>query len=729
MKNLLTIIIVLFTLKSYSQSKPQSYYQKLFDDKGYDKSLGYSADEKRLEFSWGVPAQMEALVLMYEKTGEKKYAETLIKYIGNVIDRRDDLRGQMRGLSKVSDYRGISGAVWSTNHYNETVDSGAPYAHLVHSANILYPMAKFVAIIKQSGSVIQNLTSDPQGRYGEQTYKRIAEDIIQKINETLSFHEDQWQTEPGGIGYYKERSNNPPIKYAGKILPFNMQSSIGRVFVQMYRATSQDKYLTKLIGISNFIKSNTFFDRNLQSNTWKYWGNTDLYEDISHAGLTVSFPYECFKYNILYKGKPVYSFSDIQYYINTFIKDIYQFPLFINIGVNYNKESWNIKSNIKTGSSSYDGYISYMWLYLSEYDRRIYQIIADLQAAKNYYDKIQVDGSFLTIALLANYENLIVPINTDHGWNKTSDWKGIASGNFDNDSEDEFVVIRNSDGMIGTMEPYNKEFRSVTNNKYYSGFYNWKGIAAGDFFDDDKSEIIALSDHADTKYNGFYILKVENKNIVEKVKFTGLSAKSDWVGIATGNFISGDKDDFIAVRNFNKEVLVYKFNGTAVQSVHTNTLNLPVNAKIKAVAAGNLDSDFKDEIVLVIDSPDAKYNGIYVYDIDDKGVLTKIAQSVGGSFSVEWKGLAIGDINGDGINEIIAHKNSDGEYLVYKLNGKSLSNIGSESFPVLQTKDNVMCFGNFNHQFKNDELVTLRNDGGIILFSSAKVISKASNLK
>ena len=52
-----------------------------------------------------------------------------------------------------------------------------------------------------------------------------------------------------------------------------------------------------------------------------------------------------------------------------------------------------------------------------------------------------------------------------------------------------------------------------------------------------------------------------------------------------------------------KEVLVYKFNGTHVQVVYTNALNLQ-NSKI-TVAAGNLNNDLKDEIVLAIDSPDA----------------------------------------------------------------------------------------------------------------------------
>ena len=62
-----------------------------------------------------------------------------------------------------------------------------------------------------------------------------------------------------------------------------------------------------------------------------------------------------------------------------------------------------------------------------------------------------------------------------------SDWRGVASSNFDGDDANEFVVIRNYDGMIGTMEPFEKKFHSVTNDKYYNNQYDWKGIAAGDF--------------------------------------------------------------------------------------------------------------------------------------------------------------------------------------------------------------------------------------------------------
>ncbi|GEN73402.1 MULTISPECIES: hypothetical protein [Chryseobacterium] len=38
-----------------------------------------------------------------------------------------------------------------------------------------------------------------------------------------------------------------------------------------------------------------------------------------------------------------------------------------------------------------------------------------------------------------------------------------------------------------------------------------------------------------------------------------------------------------------------------------------------------------------------------------------------------------------------------------------------------------MCFGNFDSSSQNDELVTLRKDGGIVMFSAAKVVKTPHN--
>lgn len=189
----------------------------------------------------------------------------------------------------------------------------------------------------------------------------------------------------------------------------------------------------------------------------------------------------------------------------------------------------------------------------------------------------------------------------------------------------------------------------------------------------------------------------ENPYIVEVTRSTGWGTASDWVGAAAGNFVSGGYEEFIAVRNNPKQILVYKFNGTAIQYVYSNALNLPTNASIAAVASGNLDSDDKDEIVILVNSPYSSSNGYYVYDINDNGVLSQIATWTGWGSASDWKGLAVGDVDADGI----------------------------EYFPVDQTEGNVLGAGNLDNSSINDELIVLRNsDGGMVAFAHTEPVEQ-----
>ncbi|UEQ74657.1 hypothetical protein [Chryseobacterium arthrosphaerae] len=71
-------------------------------------------------------------------------------------------------------------------------------------------MAKFAAMVKLDPS-IQNLKYRLQGRYKNKSYDIIADDLIQKVDETFEYHKDQWYEEVNSndtIGYYKERDND-----------------------------------------------------------------------------------------------------------------------------------------------------------------------------------------------------------------------------------------------------------------------------------------------------------------------------------------------------------------------------------------------------------------------------------------------------------------------------------------------------------------------------------------
>jgi hypothetical protein len=330
---------------------------------------------------------------------------------------------------------------------------------------------------------------------------------------------------------------------------------------------------------------------------------------------------------------------------------------------------------------------------------------------------------------LTKYDNYFVPFTSNHTSISTSDWKGVACGNFDNDASDEVISVKNSDGQFYCFDIKNGSFSEISKTSNYSNSYNWAGIATGNFFGDTKDEFVAISNNQTYTSNGVYAFKCENGVITEQTKHTGWGPASNWAGIVSGNFISGGYDDFITVRNYNKEAYVCKFNGTTIQYVRTNVLSLPSNCNIVSVASGNLDSDAKDEIIILVNSSTASSCGFYIYKIDDVGNLSLVAQSTGWGTVSEWRGLCVGDFDGDGKDEFIVHRNFDGQFKLYSYSSGSIINIGTEYFPNNQTYDNILSAGNVDALSTNDELISFRNfDGGMIAFNYVFPLFSKSNI-
>lgn len=101
MRVTLWAIVLLVSQSVYGQK----YHQKIFDSLGWDQSIGWSMSKSHTPLLWQESSQQRALIEMYLATSYVKYLHTLIKRIGNIIDRRDDLRSAI-GLAPIVDYRG-----------------------------------------------------------------------------------------------------------------------------------------------------------------------------------------------------------------------------------------------------------------------------------------------------------------------------------------------------------------------------------------------------------------------------------------------------------------------------------------------------------------------------------------------------------------------------------------------------------------------------------------------
>lgn len=616
-------------------------------------------------------------------------------------------------------------------------------------------------------------------------FNYVAEQFLQRVTETINFYNNHvdsnnvglWST---NIGAYKEFNFNF-ASYPNAILPMNMQASIGRTLLEFYKATNDNFYLERVRSIGAYIKLKTSINTVTNSKTWHYWGGPDpdvvagttvkpLREDVSHSAVTALFPLECYKSGItLVNGNSelMFKYNDVLQYANTFTKDIYQDVLILKEGVtNSNtdplwifdfKENVNLVSNTVITNKSLYTYGD--WIAYSEIDAKIYQMVSDFNTSIHYQSPNMGSSSYLksliVLAYLAKYDQKFVPIAAEHSWGTESNWAGISKGNFDGDIDDgdEFVFLRNFDNKImiqnkklneGSLET---TIPSLEPNSGAGLFldnvdhdYKWAGVTAGDFYGDGKSEIIALSNCTTAGRNGFYTFNVNNIsgsgntiNFEETKSGLGFSVLSNWAGITSGDFIGDiyNKDDFIMVRNQDKKLYIYKSNGSNLQQVTSISLNhislgagkIGTTSNIKAIASGNLDGNSLngDELAVLVDGSSSNYSGLYIYQINNTGQIGLIVKSVGWGTGSNFKGLAVGDFDYNGKDEVVIHRNFDAHYSVYELDefNTNLVSIGAEFFDTRQTENNILCAGNFEAVCKNDELISLRNtDAGIIMYSN-----------
>ena len=90
-------------------------------------------------------------------------------------------------------------------------------------------------------------------------------------------------------------------------------------------------------------------------------------------------------------------------------------------------------------------YATGRWLNVSIFDKDIYHIISDAFMGK-IFDKTLNESSgeiFLAVANLRAFQHLLVPIAVNRSPGPSSEFAGVAAGDFDDDGIDEFVAVRN----------------------------------------------------------------------------------------------------------------------------------------------------------------------------------------------------------------------------------------------------------------------------------------------
>ena len=167
------------------------------------------------------------------------------------------------------------------------------YDFMVHSAMICYPMAMFAEEVYNSDLKYNNF------------YREKADEYIDRIKESISYHDSEFNALSDGSGYFKFISNNP----AGLLdeeVPYNMELAMGRTMLRLLSLPSQAPitkaermlYQARVEALAkNFQKSLRVLD---DGYIWEYEKGGESIENPVHGHIDAQFLYQAYKAGIVF---------------------------------------------------------------------------------------------------------------------------------------------------------------------------------------------------------------------------------------------------------------------------------------------------------------------------------------------------------------------------------------------------------------------------------------------
>ncbi len=647
------------------------------------------------KLAWSESNILMAYLSMYRATGNVNYLRKLIQHADNVLNQRDEIKGRV-------DYRGISGPTWVATKYSKNRE---PYVWVVHTGMITYPMADFAQLVLHESKLWRELSDDGTN------FLDIANEYVVKIRRAISAHESQWDDSEGTyraqsdapIDTYTGRVisvSNQTIRLPGEVFPFNMYAAMGRTLIMMYKATGDADYRYKVSRMAEHFRNHLqLMDLVMkhgglspdQSYVWKYSSCEDHLEDIGHASIEVDFAFLSYKEGIVFQK------TDMERFALTFTDNIYKAPMKFNdrvdgMGTNNQKREY-------IGG----------WMALSTINRDIYHAIADVYVDRALYGQKSVDCKVLQgIANCALYQQHLEPAAEYRGMGSASHFNGISGGDFDGDSLDEMVTVRNYDGNFYIYEiGQDGKFVRLASNTAPGSNSHWAGVAAGDFDKDGADEFVAVRN-----FDGdIYMYKLRNDRIVTIAKNTAPGSNSQWAGISAGDFDGDGADEFVAVRNSDGDFYMYELRGNQILEMTRNTTP-GSNSQWAGIAAGDFDGDGADEFVAVRNAD----GNFYMYELQNNQIVEIARNTAPGSHS-KWTCISAGDFDADGETEFIASRDYDGDFYIYRLENGSIRLRYRECLPQ-NFRINVMGHGRLESKAQEfDNIMVIRDyDANVFVY-------------
>ena len=599
------------------------------------------------------------------------------------------------------------------------------------------------------------------------TYLDFANWLEIRLRATYDFLEsDYWESGTTGLcdydnsiafGGYSAIVPHPLTTDATSIAQINQQCAIGKTLAYMYLYTNSTStykaaFQDHVINIARNLwchlnrinpdESYPSLPNNLYQASEGYWSwcgdyncgcyvgsdnpgpCTTRWEDVGHGLEEAQFLELCYRYNITFlnSSTPLFSNTTMKKMANTFAYIICRNP---------NDFSGNV-----AGGQGSDNWMAAHWGFLIPYNPYIYQELSDFVSSYALYNPLtsgsspgQIQTSYLALAQspysYSNsdpfYSNANALTGSNFKFNPIAVRRGhslgvsnvynLASGDFDNNGLTDFVSVDNGNGIFYSYTPdiyYNPN--SLANcwlvaQSNSHGLGNWKGVAGGDFNSSHPGDELMALNFLDEEIYYFE----QNGGTLSEQNLSPTVSHS-WAGMTSGDFDGIVGEEAIAITT-NGDVYLIKYNNGLQQPVFIS--NIGISQPI-GITSGNFDQNVPFPQIAVIDNTSGK--NLTIYKLEN-GILVQIHQYTTAGSGNYWNSITSGDLDGDGQVEITAHRDVDGQMIIYKVKNGAITPVYGEFFPIDQ-QIRAITTGRFKSAPDKDALVVFRNyEGQITIFS------------
>ncbi|HSO31018.1 MAG TPA: VCBS repeat-containing protein, partial [Labilithrix sp.] len=261
-----------------------------------------------------------------------------------------------------------------------------------------------------------------------------------------------------------------------------------------------------------------------------------------------------------------------------------------------------------------------------------------------------------------------------YGAESNSDWTDIASGNFCGGAEKELVLLKNRHSNFSIMRGPTPYAVGAFDNESDDA-HPWRTVAAGDLDGDSFDEIVALRKVTAAGVPDVFVMKVD-PSACDVAKVTqsatvGGVGDSEWLDAAVGNF-DGTGKKVALLKAWATSFYLLGQKGSSLAVEWSSDLDTNAAYPWKGIAAGDLDGDGIDELVATRRVSDGKGTTVVVYKWT-KGSFRRVATGTfGNTGNSEWAGVSVGDFNGDHHGAIALVKNKHSNFVLLDLPAGSL---------------------------------------------------------